>query len=375
MSGLLSKFDSSYTGNRPGNYSDSDTESNSSTTSSSSSTSSDRFTNNADYYKSRTMSNKGLMINIPNYLAKVSPMSSGSAVNSPAIQSGNTEEVKRGRGKSLSQKIRDNNLLVNSNINDDDGYDNLTNKSPIDIPVEFKEIIKSRSNSISRTRTNSINHNENNNLIPVTRTRGNSIRSNTPSFTNLRNIPSSMESMNSLNSAKNSTSSILSNSIGSGNIPMKNLKKYLTTGDDAYLVDDSDEDLFVNNLSHQQQQRQQHDLMFNMASSAHVNTLGDINNENHLERIKKETKKIDSLHNQAISRVTSIDMNMGLNFGGFASNKDVFSTSVESDRTLKPNTLNLYKKVEPVDLYGGQENSNNEEDYAPSSSWFLGGNV
>lgn len=363
------------------NESDSDT---SSSSSSSSSSSVDRFSNNNDYYRSRTMSNKGLMINIPNYLSKLSPTPSNTVDDLEAVFQG--IETNRGRGKSLSKRIKDNNLKVNSNINKlhDDSRDDLLSRSPIDIPVEFKDIIKSRSNSISRTRTNSISYDN----LPVNvsntgnRTRGNSMRSDTPSLSNLRNIASSLESINSINSQKNSNSSLMSNTNANGHIPMKNLKKYLTTGDEMYLVDDdSDEDLFMNNLSHQQQKKRQYDLMVNMTSSANLyvlNELQESDSEQEIERIKKDTKLVDSSNNMALDKVESIDINMGLNFGSS------FSPEVRSEMdfasTLKANNLGEYKKVTPIDLYGDSDKKNEdekkEENDSPSgSSWFLGGNV
>lgn len=366
------------------NESDSDT---SSSSSSSSSSSVDRFSNNNDYYRSRTMSNKGLMINIPNYLSKLSPTPSKSntADDLEGVLQGN--EATRGRGKSLSKRIKDNNLLVNSNINklNNDSRDDVLNRSPIDIPEEFKNIIKSRSNSISRTRTNSISNNDNN---PVTvsntrnRTRGNSLLSDTPSLSNLRNIASSLESINSMNSLKNSNSSLLSNSNASGHIPMKNLKKYLTTGDENYLVDeDSDEDLFMNNLSHQQHKKRQFDLMVNMTSSANLyvlNELQESDSEQEIERIKKDTKRVDSSHNMALDKVESIDINMGLNFGSSFSPK--VRSEMDFSSTLKANNLREYNKVTPLDLYGDSDRKAAGEDEEengspPGSSWFLGGNV
>ncbi|OBA25121.1 hypothetical protein HANVADRAFT_50335 [Hanseniaspora valbyensis NRRL Y-1626] len=195
-----------------------------------------------------------------------------------------------------------------------------------------------------------------------------------------------MESINSINSFKRSSSSILSNSNASSQIPMKNLKKYLTTGDEAYLADgngeeDSDEDLFMNNLYHQQQRKQQQDLMVNMTSSANLYALDEAEesvDEEEIERIKRETKKVDPSRSSTLGKVDSIDIDMGLNFGSHLL-KATGSNNLSSDSNLKANNSKEYKKITPIDLYGDSDEIQNEDDkendYIPSCSWFLGGNT
>lgn len=406
MKTLITKIDSRIS-NLNEYSSDSDTSSESSSDSSSSEY---RFSNDHELTRKRTMSNKGLMINIPNYLSKLSPTTS---INSNDLSTRKVPEEKnigRGRGLSFSQRLKNNNMLINSNMNKDFN----TSNSSVDIPIEFKEIIRSRSNS--RTRANSMNNNLDQIMIgdksrttsfgePIT----NNTKSNTnlmktrnsrnTSMTNLKKMTSSLDSINSINSLKKSSSSLLmTGSPSSGPISMKNLKKYLTTGDEMFLTDElSDEDLFMNNLSHQQLKKRNGDVMVNMTSSANLYSLdnGSVMKDD-IEIIKKNTKVINNniIENDytmpfdtltktnkadSMSETESMDLNTGLTFSNSFSkqlknNDKSHPESVTSNTTIKANNLKAYKKITPIDLYGDNNDDLNDH-VSNGSEWFLGGNV
>lgn len=396
MKTLITKIDSRIS-NLNEYSSDSDS---SSDTSSDSSSSEHRFSNDHELTRKRTMSNKGLMINIPNYLSKLSPTPSINSNDLAMKLSPEEKIINRGRGLSFSQRLKNNNMLINNNMDKDYNMNN----SPIDIPIEFKEIIRSRSNS--RTRTNSMNNNLDQIMIgdrsrttsfgepiAINNTRSNSNKPRNPlnsSVTNLKKMTSSLDSINSINSLKKSTSSLLmTGSPSSGPISMKNLKKYLTTGDEMFLTDEmSDEDLFMNNLSHQQLKKSNGDVMVNMTSSANLYSLNDAPVVNDIERIKQNTKIVESNElddNYTMpfdtltkpSKAESVDLNTGLTFSNSFSkrlknNDDPHSESVASNTTIKANTMKAYKKVTPIDLYGDNDEF---EDDMNNGNWFLGGNV
>lgn len=369
MKSLIKKIDS-----RIDNLNEYDSDSDSSESSSNSSE--DRFSNDHELTRKRTMSNKGLVINVPNYLSKLSPSPSINSNDvSRLMQDENTNN--RGRTLSFSQRLKQNNLLVN-NI-DDSNYG---------IPVEFKEIIRSRSNS--RTRTNSLHKEYVGNKSRTTSfgepmAKNSMLRnSRNTSFTNLKKMTSSLDSIASL---KRSTSSLLTASPNSGTVAMKNLKKYLTTGDEMFLADEiSDEDLFMNNLSHQQLKAKNGDLMVNMTSSANLYSLDDgtIMNED-VNETKKTPKVIsdnfididhtmpfDSLRNREVDTENeSLDLNTGLTISNDFSKKvkqSEHAESVTSNTTIKANNLKAYKKITPIDLYG------DDDVYDNGNEWFIGSN-
>ena len=374
MKSLIKKIDS-----RIDNLNEYNSDSDSSESSSNSSE--HRFSNDHELTRKRTVSNKGLVINVPNYLSKLSP--------TPSINSNDVSRLmpdenisNRGRTLSFSQRLKQNNLLVNNMNNIDDlNYD---------IPVEFKEIIRSRSNS--RTRTNSL-HKEHVGNKSRTTSFGEPMAKNSmlrnsrnTSFTNLKKMTSSLDSIASL---KQSTSSLLTASPNSGTVAMKNLKKYLTTGDEMFLTDEiSDEDLFMNNLSHQQLKAKNGDLMVNMTSSANLYSLDDgtIMNDD-INETKKTPKVISdnvididytmpfgSLKNREVDTENeSLDLNTGLTISNDFSKKikpNEHAESVASNTTIKANNLKAYKKVTPIDLYGDDDLNND----SGGNEWFIGSN-
>ncbi|KAL6931313.1 hypothetical protein ACO0R3_002776 [Hanseniaspora guilliermondii] len=371
MKSLIKKIDS-----RISNLNEYNSDSDSSESSSNSSE--HRFSNEYELSRKRTMSNKGLIINVPNYLSKLSPTPSiNSNEISRLLPDENTDN--RGRKLSFSQRLKQNNLLVSNMNNMDDEND--------DIPIEFKEIIRSRSNS--RTRANSMNKDPVGNKSRTTSfgepmpKSGMLRNSRNTSFTNLKKMTSSLDSIASL---KQSTSSLLTASPNSGTVTLKNLKKYLTTGDEMFLTDEmSDEDLFMNNLSHQQLKAKNGDLMVNMTSSANLYSLNDgtIMKED-INETKNPTKVIsnnfidmdytmpfDISKNKEID-TESLDLNTGLTISNDFSKKikhNEHTESVTSNTTIKANNLKEYKKITPIDLYGDDDQNNDG-----GNEWFLGSN-